>query len=123
MAPSGSVIRTFSSHAPTAPRCRLPNSIPSVAWKCTHNGETYFVGVACEDAIKRGITPPFKERPDPPECASLKRRIEVLRAELEDAVSPPGKVPDEEVARLDRSIADLGKEQHRHGCKEAPPVP
>lgn len=98
-------------------------SVASVAWKCSYNGETYSVGMPCEEAIKRGITPPFKERPDPPECASLTRQIAVLRAELQDAVSPPGKVPSEDVARLDRSIGDLGTEQHRHGCKDSPPVP
>jgi len=98
-------------------------SYAAVAWKCTYNGETFSVGMPCDEAIKRGITPPFKERPDPPECADLKDQKDVLRAKLKDAVSPPGKVRDEEVARLDRSIADLGKEQHRHGCKAAPPVP
>jgi len=98
-------------------------SFATVAWTCTYNGETFYVSMPCEEAIKRSITPPFKERPDPPECAGLKRQIDVLRAELGDAVSPPGKVPDEEVARLDRSISDLGTEQHRHGCKDAPPVP
>lgn len=98
-------------------------SFATVAWHCTYNGETFLVGMPCEEAIERGITPPFKERPDPPECADLKRQIDVLRAELEDAVSPPGKVPDEEVARLARGIGELGTEQHLHGCKDAPPVP
>ncbi|MCO5410796.1 hypothetical protein [Ralstonia mojiangensis] len=98
-------------------------SFATVAWKCSYNGETFYVSMPCEDAIKRGITPPFKERPNPPECAALKRQKNALRAELEDAVSPPGKVPDEEVSRLDRSIADLGTEQHLRGCKNAAPVP
>ncbi|WP_143708253.1 hypothetical protein [Ralstonia pickettii] len=98
-------------------------SFAAVAWNCTYNGETFSVGMPCEEAIKRGITPPFKERAEPPECAKLKRQKDVLRAELKDAVSPPGKVPDEEVARLDRSIADVGTEQHLRGCKDAPAVP
>ena len=98
-------------------------SFAAVAWKCTYNGETFFVGMPCEEAIKRGLTPPFKERADSPECADLKRQKHVLQAALADAVSPPGKVPDEEVARLDPSIAHLGTEQRLHGCKDVPAVP
>ena len=98
-------------------------SFAVVAWECTYNGETFSVGMPCEEAIKRGFMPPLKEQPDPPECANLKRQKDFLRAELEDAVSPPGKIPNEEVARLDGSIANLGTQQHLHRCKDAPPVP
>lgn len=98
-------------------------SFAYVAWTCTYNGETYRVGMPCEEAIKRGITPPFKERPDPPECAGLKQQRDAGLARLEAAVSAPGKVPDEEIARLDRNFRDLGSAQNRYGCKDAPPLP
>lgn len=98
-------------------------SFAYVAWTCTYNGETYSVGMACEEAIKRGITPPFKERPDSPECAGLKQQSATALAQLEAAVSAPGKVPDEEIARLDRNFRDLGTMQHQYGCKDAPPLP
>lgn len=99
-------------------------SFAYVAWKCTYNGETYSVGMPCEEAIKRGMTPSFKERPDPPECAALKQRKAAALAQLEAAVAGgSGKVPDEEVARLDRNFRDLGSAQNRYGCKDAPPLP
>lgn len=98
-------------------------SFAHVAWKCTYNGETFFVGMPCEEAIKRGITPPFKEWPDPPECVGLKQRRDASLAQLEAAVSAQDKVAAEEIDRLARDYVDLGAEQSRYGCKDGPGVP
>lgn len=98
-------------------------SFAYVAWKCTYNGETYFVGMPCEEAIKRGITPPFKERPDPPECVGLKQRRDAVLAQLEAAVSAADKVPDEEITRTARDYDSLGAEQSRYGCKDGRGLP
>ncbi|MCT7313266.1 hypothetical protein N5J06_20015 [Ralstonia sp. CHL-2022] len=94
-----------------------------VAWTCTYNGETYSVGMPCEEAIKLGITPPLKELLERPECTGLKQQRDAALAQLETAVSAPGNVPDEEIARLDRNFRDLGAMQHRFGCRDAPPLP
>lgn len=98
-------------------------SFAFVAWTCAYNGVTYSVGMPCEEAIKRGITPPFSERPDPPECAGLKQQRTVIGEQIEVAGSTRGKVPDEEIARLARDLDDLGSAQHRYGCKDAAPLP
>jgi len=98
-------------------------SFAFVAWTCTYNGVTYSVGMPCEEAIRRGITPPFKERPDPPECAGLKQQRTVIGEQIEVAGATPGRVPDEEIVRLARDFDELGAAQHRHGCKDAPPLP
>jgi|FEC22Drversion2_1045045.scaffolds.fasta_scaffold02512_2 hypothetical protein len=98
-------------------------SLATVAWTCTYNGETYRVSMPCEEALKRGITPPFKERPDAPECADLKQQRAAALAQLEAVVSAPGKVQVEEIARLDRNFRDLGSTQNQYGCKDAPPLP
>ncbi|CAJ0769848.1 hypothetical protein R8510_00002 [Ralstonia chuxiongensis] len=83
-------------------------SIAHVAWKCTYDGETYFVGMPCDEAIKRGITPPFKEWQDPTECAGLKQRRDAALAQLEAAVCAQDKVPEKEIDRLARDYVDLG---------------
>jgi len=98
-------------------------SFATVAWKCVYNGETYLVSMPCEEALKRGITPPFKERPDAPECADLSQRRIAALAELKSSVSMPRKLANEEIARMAKDLDELELAQRRYGCKGAPSLP